>query len=101
MLERRAGPREDAGFAQDEQRVLVDVDVQLVARPLLEGASPVRPDLRAYGEIAQEREGPARDGRARQVEVHAHAAAAQVPRTGCVEQRRDLRLSATPSGGRD
>src|SRR5437763_3539875 len=96
MLERRARRRQDARLAEDTERARVAIDVQLVASRLVERAPPVRADLGAHAEIAQQRERAPRRRRAREVEMQADASAAEMPCTGGVKERRELGEPATP-----
>lgn len=54
---------------QHLQSALVACDVQLVARPAREGASPVRANLRRDSKRAKETEGAARNGGVGDVDV--------------------------------
>ena len=101
MLERCARRREDPRLAQHVQRVLIDLDVQLVPRGLVERAAPIGADLRADAEVAQKGERASGGRRAREVEVNSHVTAAQVPRARRVKQRRELRVPAAATRGRD
>ena len=101
LLERRARSREHAGLPEHRQRVRVDLDVELVARRLVERAAAVSADLGAHTEVAQERERASRGRGARQVEVDRDRAAAQVPRAGGVEESRQLGLAAAAPLRRD
>src|SRR4029077_11859306 len=88
-------------FAKNGERVVVDVDVQLVPRRLLEGPPFVGADLRAHAEVTEQREGAPRRCGAREVEVDGDVAVAQVPRARRVEERGELGMAATPARRRD
>jgi hypothetical protein len=60
-LERRVADRDDAGIVQDPERSLAPVNVDLVARRLLEGPPAIRANLRFDAERPQEPESAARD----------------------------------------
>ena len=100
LLERRARRGEHTRLAQHVERALVDVDVQLVARRLVERAARVRADLRAHAEVAQQREGAPGGGRAREVEVHRdrrRRAGARRPTRGRAPRARRAGSSAAPA----
>jgi hypothetical protein len=67
---------EDAGLVQRLQGPGVVLEVELIARASLEGAAPVGSNLAGHPVGAKEREGTARGGAARQLEMHPDAAAA-------------------------
>jgi len=91
MLERREPGAEHAGFVQHLKRVLVTGDVQLVARPSVECAPAVRPDLGGDAERAQEAEGAACHGRIGDVEVDRDLSATlQVNAAGRVKEPGEL-----------
>ncbi len=90
-VERQALPAHDPGLGQHVDRVLRAGDEQLRARGAVEGAAPVRPDLRLDPKRPEDREGTARDRRLGEVEVERHRAAAEeVDGAAGVEERRDL-----------
>ncbi len=101
MLERRAGRRKDAGFAQHRQRAVANLHVQLVPRRLVERALLVSADLRLHTEVPQQSERAPGGRRAREVEVHRHMPAAEVPGTGRMEERRELGVAAAATNRRD
>ena len=101
MLERRARRGEHARLTEDREPVVVDVGVQLVPRRPIERPAAVRPDLRAYSQLAQERERTPSGGGAREVEMHRHRAALQMPRAADVEERRHLGEAAAATVRRD
>ena len=102
MLERREPRAQDAGFVQDLNRVLVAGDVQLVARPSLERATAVRPDLGGDAEPAQEAERAACDGRVSDVEMDRDLSAAfQVNAAGRVKEPGELGEAIALISGRD
>jgi hypothetical protein len=80
---------------------LVDLDVQLVARRLVERAAPVGADLGAHTQVAQERKRAAGGSRRAEIEMDGDAPAPEVPGTGGVEERRDLGEPATAAERRD
>ena len=101
-LEGRPPRRQHARLAEHLRGRRVDLHVQLVARRPVERAPAIGADLRADAEVAQERERAPRRRRARQIEVHRElAVAAQVPRAGGVEQRRELGEAAAAPDRRD
>ena len=84
-------PIDDAGRREDAQRVVVAVDVQLVARRRVERAAPVRADLRTNPAVTQKREGAPSRGTACEIEMEGPVpGAAQMEAPGRVEQRREL-----------
>src|SRR5262249_7693262 len=101
-LERRAAGGQDTGLAQHLRPGRGRAAEQLVTGRAGEGAAPVRADLRADAQAAQEREGAPRGRGAREVEVHRElAVTAEMPRAGGVEERRELGEGATASVRRD
>ena len=100
-VERRQPRAQHPGLVEHLERAALTLDVELVARPALEGAAPVAADLTPDAEAAKQRERPTRNRRAGHVQVDGHlAAAAQVDRPGGVEERRQLReLVALPPRG--
>ena len=76
-------------------RPRVVLEVELVARALLEGAAPVGSNLAGHPVRAKKREGTARGGAARQLEVHPDAtAAAQMDAARPTHERGELGQSA-------
>ena len=76
MLERRQPLRQDSGLVEDLERVILTRHVQLVPRRAVERAALIGADLRRDAEVAQQREGTARDARACDVEVQRNLATA-------------------------
>jgi hypothetical protein len=91
MFERCEAGADDSGLVQNLERPVVSGDVQLVAGPPVEGASPVGANLGGDAERAQEAEGAPRDGGVDDVEVNRHLPAAlEVLAARGVEQPRQL-----------
>ena len=85
-------PVDDAGRDEDAQRVLVAVDVELVARRRVEGTATIGADLRTDPAVAEEREGAPSRGTASEIEMKRPVpGSAQMEAPGRVEQRRQLR----------
>ena len=90
-LERRAAGVEDARLVEDAQRVRSALDVQLVARRSGERALPVRAELGADADVAQQPERAPGDGRLAHVEVQRDLAApVEVEPPGRVEEPGEL-----------
>src|SRR4051794_8420405 len=102
MLERRAPRVEDAGVAEEPQRLGPAGNVELEARLLPERPSPVGAHLALDIERAQETERAPRRRGAAEVEVHGDLAApAEVLRPGTVEERGELREAVARALRRD
>ena len=100
--ERREVGVEDAGLVQRLEGASVVLEMELVARPPLEGAPLVRPDLAGDAVGAQEPERAPRDRPARQLEVERDApATAQVDASRAADERRELGQSAAGLPRRD
>ena len=61
-LERRQSRAQHPGLVEHLERPALTLDVELVARPALEGAAPVAPDLALDAEASKQRERPTRNG---------------------------------------
>jgi 1-pyrroline-5-carboxylate dehydrogenase len=101
-LERRQPHAHHAGLVKHLQRARLLGDVQLVPGLPTEGSPTIAPDLAGNAEPPQEAERPARDGRARKVEVERHGTATpEVNPSGRVEERRQLREAVALASGCD
>jgi hypothetical protein len=102
VFQRTEARTEDPGFVQDLKGAFVSGDVQLVARPALEGTTAISTYLRRYPEGAEQTESAARYRRIREVEVNGNLPAAlQVDAAGGVKEPGELREAVAVAAGRD
>ena len=101
-LERRMTAVDHTGGGEDDERLGVACDVELIPRRTVEGAPTIRPDLGADVVLAKQGEGPPRGRAAPEIEMEPPLTlSAQVEIPGGMEERRQLGTSVAVARRRD